>query len=75
MIRSKFLVIGYDVESGDIDINSKDFNILYGNSGDFHGTQCNYLGGTEESDKIQKILDNIADEVRELYEINIGKEK
>lgn len=69
--KNKFLIIGYNVKSDWVNINSDDFCLTYGNGLGGHGCQCAYNGDTKEAEEIQNILDNISDEIRKLYKLNV----
>lgn len=52
-----------------LEIHSNDFDIFYAEATECYGMQCNFNGGTEEYNKVLKIVQQIADSVRELEKV------
>lgn len=54
----------------ELEIYSDDFVITYAEAFNYYGFQCKYDGGTEEYNKLLKVVRKLADTVRKLEGIS-----
>lgn len=70
---SKQIEINFDFESkylrGLIEINSDDLELFYAQDDTFRGLQCDYVGGSEEYEKVTVLCMELSQIVEELNEI------